>query len=152
MSRRGALWVLAGLLGIAIAAGITWATSQLTSQHIGLSSEPLSAARGLAPSSLERPPVRRSPARDAAKNRASTGSGVPKGETAAAAATNPPAAPRTVEATAPPAGVKRAPAVPSTEAPGSRPNVGTRSGGSNAGHDDGAGPGPKPGLRTGRDD
>jgi hypothetical protein len=56
MKRRTALWVAAGVLGIALAAAITWATSQLTSQHIGLSSEPISAARALAPSELERGP------------------------------------------------------------------------------------------------
>ena len=49
MSRQAALWALAALLGIALTAGITWATSQLTSQHIGLSSEPVSAGSRLAP-------------------------------------------------------------------------------------------------------
>jgi hypothetical protein len=49
MTRQTALWALVALLGIVLAAGITWATSQLTSQHIGLSSEPLSAGRRLAP-------------------------------------------------------------------------------------------------------
>ena len=44
------------MAGIALAAGITWATSQLTSQHIGLSSEPFSAARGLAPHVTETAP------------------------------------------------------------------------------------------------
>lgn len=57
VSRQGALWMLAGLAGITLAAGITWATSQLTSQHIGLSSEPLSAARGLAPRRTETAPA-----------------------------------------------------------------------------------------------
>ncbi len=46
---RSTIWTLAALLGIVLAAGVTWATSQLTSQRIGLSSEPLSAGRGLAP-------------------------------------------------------------------------------------------------------
>ena len=44
------MWVLAALLGIALTAGITWASSQLTSQRIGLSSEPISAGVRLAPS------------------------------------------------------------------------------------------------------
>ncbi len=57
VSRQGALWILAGLAGITLAAGITWATSQLTSQHIGLSSEPVSAARGLAPLRTETSPA-----------------------------------------------------------------------------------------------
>lgn len=53
MSRQAALWLLAAVAGIVIAAGITWATSQLTSQHIGISSEPLSAAHRLAPPETE---------------------------------------------------------------------------------------------------
>ena len=50
MSRKSLLWLLAALSGIALTAAITWATSQLTSERIGLSSEPLSAAGRLAPS------------------------------------------------------------------------------------------------------
>ncbi len=42
-------WALAGLLGIALTAVITWEASRLASQHIGLASQPLSAARQLAP-------------------------------------------------------------------------------------------------------
>jgi hypothetical protein len=53
MSRQAALWLLAAVAGIVIAAGITWATSQITSQHIGISSEPLSAADQLAPAETE---------------------------------------------------------------------------------------------------
>lgn len=49
MTRRTALWVLAALLGLAVAAAISWGTSTLTSQHIGLASEPVSAGRSLAP-------------------------------------------------------------------------------------------------------
>lgn len=56
MSRKTFIWLLAALLGIAITAGITWATSTLTSQHIGLSSEPLSTGRGLAPPQAESAP------------------------------------------------------------------------------------------------
>ena len=54
MSRQAALWALAALLGIALTAGITWATSQLTSQHIGLSSEPISAGSRLAPAGRDK--------------------------------------------------------------------------------------------------
>jgi hypothetical protein len=53
MSRQAALWLLAAVAGIVIAAGITWATSQITSQHIGISSEPVSAADQLAPAETE---------------------------------------------------------------------------------------------------
>lgn len=49
MRRNAALWALAATCGLFMAAGISWATSSLTSQHIGLSSEPLSAGRRLAP-------------------------------------------------------------------------------------------------------
>jgi cytoskeletal protein RodZ len=49
MNRQAALWALAALLGIALTAAIAWTTSQLTSQHIGLSSEPISAGTRLAP-------------------------------------------------------------------------------------------------------
>ncbi|MGH2879784.1 MAG: hypothetical protein ACRDK4_09300 [Solirubrobacteraceae bacterium] len=54
MSRQTAMWTLAALLGIVLTAGITWATSQLTSQRIGISSEPISAASRLAPRVIER--------------------------------------------------------------------------------------------------
>ncbi|HLM85768.1 MAG TPA: hypothetical protein VK272_06235 [Solirubrobacteraceae bacterium] len=54
MSRQIALWMLAALLGLVLAAGITWATSQLANQHIGISSEPISAGRRLAPPVAER--------------------------------------------------------------------------------------------------
>ena len=43
---------LLAVLGIALAAAITWGTSQLVRQHIGLSSDPISAGRHLPPSSL----------------------------------------------------------------------------------------------------
>jgi cell envelope opacity-associated protein A len=59
MSRQTTIWTLAALLGIVLTAGITWATSQLTSQRIGISSEPISAASGLAPRAVERRTQRR---------------------------------------------------------------------------------------------
>ncbi len=49
MMGKTALWALAAVLGIVLAAGISFATSQLTSQHIGIGSEPLTAGRRLAP-------------------------------------------------------------------------------------------------------
>jgi len=49
--RRNLLVALAAAFGIALAAGITWGTSQLVRQRIGLASEPLTAgSRLLAPS------------------------------------------------------------------------------------------------------
>ncbi len=50
--RRLVVVALLAVLGIALAAAITWGTSQLVRQHIGLSSEPISAGRRLLPSSL----------------------------------------------------------------------------------------------------
>jgi hypothetical protein len=49
MTRRHALWALLALVGIVLTAAITWATSTLTSQRIGLETEPLSAGAKLAP-------------------------------------------------------------------------------------------------------
>ncbi len=49
MSLRGLAWALAGLLGIALTAVITWEASRLASQHIGLASQPLATASQLAP-------------------------------------------------------------------------------------------------------
>lgn len=54
MSRQTALWALAAIFGLTLAAGISWATSTLTSQHIGLASEPVTAGRRLAPAEATR--------------------------------------------------------------------------------------------------
>lgn len=42
-------WTALALLGLALAAGVTLAASELSSQKIGLQSEPLDAGRDLAP-------------------------------------------------------------------------------------------------------
>ena len=42
-------WVLAAVAGLVLAAGLTTAASTLSRQRIGLSSEPLTAGRALAP-------------------------------------------------------------------------------------------------------
>ena len=47
--RRTLLVVVLAVLGIAVAAAITWGTSQLVRQRIGLASEPLTAGRRLLP-------------------------------------------------------------------------------------------------------
>jgi len=49
-THRTLLVVLAAVLGIVLAAAITWGTSQLVRQHIGLASEPLTAGHRLLPS------------------------------------------------------------------------------------------------------
>jgi len=44
-----ALWMLGALAGVVLAAGVTYAASSLSTQRIGLSSEPVNAGRELAP-------------------------------------------------------------------------------------------------------
>jgi alkylation response protein AidB-like acyl-CoA dehydrogenase len=48
-------WIAVGLAGLALAAGVTYATTQLSSQRIGLSAEPPSAGEQLAPRRAARP-------------------------------------------------------------------------------------------------
>ena len=57
MTRGTLMWAAAALAGLALAVGITYAAGTLSSQRIGLSSEPLSAGdRLVAPSAVRRPP------------------------------------------------------------------------------------------------
>src|SRR5688500_9707978 len=49
------LWSLAAVAGLLLAAGITLAASELSSQNIGLSSEPLSAGDRLAAPAAQSP-------------------------------------------------------------------------------------------------
>jgi hypothetical protein len=49
------VWIVAAVLGLALAAGITLAASQLSSQRVGLSGEPLSAGDRLVPRARPRP-------------------------------------------------------------------------------------------------
>jgi hypothetical protein len=49
MTRRTLLWAALALLGIAATATLAWSASQIAGQRIGLDSEPLSVASGLAP-------------------------------------------------------------------------------------------------------
>jgi hypothetical protein len=49
ITQRNLMWSAAALLGIAATAAIAWAASQLARQPIGLSSDPISVANGLAP-------------------------------------------------------------------------------------------------------
>jgi hypothetical protein len=48
-TRQLIVWFAIGLLGLALAAGVTYAATQLSSQRIGLSAEPPSAGEELAP-------------------------------------------------------------------------------------------------------
>jgi len=51
-------WIAVGLLGLALAAGVTYAATQLSSQRIGLSAEPPSAGEELAPPGHPHGPAR----------------------------------------------------------------------------------------------
>jgi hypothetical protein len=51
-AQKTAVVMLLALLGIVLAAAITWGTSQLGRQRIGLASEPLTAGQRLLPTSL----------------------------------------------------------------------------------------------------
>ena len=55
LTRRGFAWAVVALLGIALAAALTWSATKLAAQRIGLSSEPLSVINGLAPTRARRP-------------------------------------------------------------------------------------------------
>lgn len=54
VNRKTAATIVMALLGIVVAAGVTWGTSRLVGQRIGLASEPLTAGRRLLPPSLTR--------------------------------------------------------------------------------------------------
>jgi hypothetical protein len=49
MTRRSVATAAAAVLGIAVSVSLAWAASQLAGQRVGLSSEPLAVATGLAP-------------------------------------------------------------------------------------------------------
>lgn len=51
-NRKTAVVIVIALLGIVVAAGVTWGTSQLVRQRIGLASEPLTAGQRLLPPTL----------------------------------------------------------------------------------------------------
>jgi hypothetical protein len=64
-TRVAIAWVVAAVVGLALAAGITLAASQLSSQRIGLSGEPLSAGAELVPRTTPQPSARKpAPHRD----------------------------------------------------------------------------------------
>jgi hypothetical protein len=49
VNRSLLLWILAAVAGVLVVAGVTYAASRLTTQAIGISSEPVSAGDGLSP-------------------------------------------------------------------------------------------------------
>ena len=52
---RRLLWFVGALAGVVLAAGVTYAASSLSTQRIGLSSEPASAGEDLAPARTQTP-------------------------------------------------------------------------------------------------
>ncbi len=98
MRARTAIWVLAAILGIVLAAGLSWATSQLTSQHIGLASEPLTAGQRLAPPPESSPKGTGEPRRRSRESTQPTSSGAtPAPSTVGTATASTPAAPAASE-------------------------------------------------------
>lgn len=61
-ARRALTLALVAVLGIALAAAITWGTSQLVRQRIGLASQPLTAGSRLLPPVARRATTSRTPA------------------------------------------------------------------------------------------
>jgi hypothetical protein len=55
MLRNSLIWCLAAIAGVVLVAGVTYAASGLSTQAIGLSSEPLSAGENLAPKDAATP-------------------------------------------------------------------------------------------------
>ncbi len=80
-ARTVVAWVVAAVLGLALAAGITLAASQLSSQRVGLSGEPLSAGDRLVPRAQPRPAAPRA-SRPARPSRPSQSSRPPSGDDA----------------------------------------------------------------------
>jgi hypothetical protein len=93
--RRIAAWTLAAVAGLVLAVAISYAASTLSSQHVGLSSEPLTAGDRLVPRETRTPTARPT----AAPTARPTGTATPAGSPPAPTATAPPATPP-----APPAG------------------------------------------------
>ena len=69
MTRGTLAWAAAALAGLALAVGMTYAAGTLSSQRIGLSSEPLSAGDRLVPPPATREPAPQRTRRDATRRR-----------------------------------------------------------------------------------
>src|SRR5215208_4639060 len=59
---RKLFWFVGALAGVVLAAGVTYAASSLSTQRIGISSEPASAGQDLAPARTETPKPTPTPA------------------------------------------------------------------------------------------
>lgn len=86
-------WALLGLAGVALAVGITMTATSVTSQRVGLESEPLSAGRDLVPPSARTATTRTTaPARTSTMPPARTATSTPTAAAPAPVASPPPAA------------------------------------------------------------
>ena len=70
--RRNVVIAIAAVAGLFLAAALTTAASTLSGQSVGLSSEPLSAGRGLAPAETEEPEPTPRPTRTPRPKRTAT--------------------------------------------------------------------------------
>jgi hypothetical protein len=77
VKRSTLAWAALALAGLLIAAGAAYAASKIATQPIGLSSEPISAGRGLAPKATRT--ARPKPARTARPTRRRTPTPTPTG-------------------------------------------------------------------------
>jgi hypothetical protein len=145
LTRRGLLWAVAAVLGIAMTAALTWSVSRLAAEHIGLSSEPVSVIQGLAP------PRREAHAGPVASNEHSSTTPARRGSTPTVAlpSTPQPAAPATPSAA--PAPQTQTPALPAAPPapPASRAAAAHTNGGD---HPDDSGGGGSGGHHSGPDD
>jgi predicted ferric reductase len=137
-TRRGFVYALVALLGIAVTAALTWSVSQLAGQRIGLQAVPVSVIHGLAPSTAPTTVSTR-------RSRLTPGSASLDGLVDHTTLSRPPAAP--VDAPQPLAGSQPAIAAPSAAAQpppapsGAAPQSRSSGGGGGDGRDDSGGSG-----------
>ena len=115
MPRASLLWILLAVGGVLLVAGVTLAASRLSTQTIGLSSEPLSAGDGLSPQEAATPEATPNPlaaARRARVRRERARRAAARREQARAAATPAATAAPTADPTAAPAAAPTVTAVP----------------------------------------
>jgi hypothetical protein len=135
MTRRSILSAAVAVLGLALSAALAWSASQLAGQRIGLASEPLSVAQGLAPHHRAGPA--QPPRRD---DRGAVGRTPTPRKTSATTRTQifttpAPVTPVAPATTAAPASTSAPPAPTSTTA--AAPGTSGQSSASNPGHGDG---------------
>jgi hypothetical protein len=125
--RNTVLLAVAALAGIVVAAAITWGTSQLVRQHIGLASEPLTAGSSLTPPQARPGPALAPAATRSTRSAAHTPAAAPSAPARAAPvpAETPSSPVAPAVATPEPARTRSAPST-STAAPGRAPERSAR--------------------------